>query len=250
MTVLVACSAKGSPGVTTSLTALALQWPEQVVLVSADPAGDDLRAGVLQASAPANAGLLDLALSLRRGVPDLAASAVCLSVDERSVWLLPGVTDPPQQEVLAPHWPGIANALDGCGRDVLVDFGRASTDRLPVAMTERADLIVVVVRPTLLGVDRARPLVARFSKDVISGGGRAEVGVLCVGDAPYQPGEVAAALEVPLFGVLPDDPSSADRLAQGEPPWRRPLMRGAAGVARELSARAERRSSQLAGAVS
>jgi hypothetical protein len=249
VTLLLACSAKGSPGVTTSLVALALQWPEPVVLASADPAGDDLRAGILQAAAPAHHGLLDLALSLRRGAGDVANSAINLRAEERSVWLLPGVTDPTQMDVLTPHWSGVASALTGCGRDVLVECGRASTTRLPVELTDRAELISVVLRPTLQGVDRARPLVARLSKDVLAGRSRAEVGVLCVGDAPYQPSEVAKALEVPLFGVLPFDAVSADRLSQGDVPWRRPLLRAAHGVARELSTRATR-SIELAGAAS
>lgn len=247
MALMLACSAKGSPGVTTSLIALALQWPREVVLASADPAGDDLRAGILRAAAPANRGLLDLALSLRRGTGEVQTSAVSLHVDERSVWLLPGASDPAQMEVLRPHWPAIAKALVACGRDVLVDFGRMSTDRLPIEVTDRADLIAVVLRPTLACVDRARPLIATLSKDVVAGRGRAEVGVLCVGDAPYQPGAVASALEVPLFGVLPNDSVSADRLTQGEVPWRRPLFRAAQGVARAISARADR-SIDLAGA--
>jgi hypothetical protein len=237
MTLLLACSAKGSPGVTTTLVALALQWPEPVVLASADPAGDDLRAGILQAAAPANRGLLDLALSLRRSDGDVATNAVCLSADERSLWLLPGVTDAAQMEVLTSHWPTVATALAGCGRDVLVDFGRASTSRLPADMTNRADLIAIVVRPTLLGVDRARPLGTRLSKDATAARGQADVGLICVGSAPYQPGDVARALEVPLFGVLPDDAVSAERLAQGEVPWRRPLLRAAHEVARSMAAR-------------
>jgi hypothetical protein len=182
---------------------------------------------------------LDLALSTRRGDSDVAANVIELTADERSVWLLPGVGDPAQMDVLAPHWPAITRALLGCGRDLLVDVGRATTDRPLTELTDRADLLVVVVRPTLLAVDRARPLVSQLQRDVACGRGIAEVGVLCVGDAPYPPGEVARALEAPLFGVLPDDRVSADRIAQGEVPWRRPLLRAARGVARKLGGRVD-----------
>jgi hypothetical protein len=36
-----------------------------------------------------------------------------------------------------------------------------------------------------------------------------------IGDGPYPATEVAEALDVPLLGVLPDDPSAAARIAAG-----------------------------------
>lgn len=240
MAMLIACSAKGSPGVTTSVLALGLQWPSAAIVASADPAGDDLRAGILQAAAPGNRGLLDLALSLRRGAADVAAHAVCLAVDGRSTWVLPGITDPQQMDVLAPHWPAVTTALLNAGRDVLVDCGRVSANRLPAPLVERAALVAVVLRPSLLGVDRARPLVAGLTRELGSGRSAAEIGVLCVGDAPYQPDEVARALEVPLLGVLPYDTGAAGRLADGEVLWRRPLLRAGLGVASSMSRRMSR----------
>jgi len=47
MAIISIVSAKASPGATTTATALAVTWPAPVVLVGADPAGDDVIAGYL-----------------------------------------------------------------------------------------------------------------------------------------------------------------------------------------------------------
>jgi len=234
VSLLVACSAKGSPGVTTSVLALGLCWPRPAVVVCADPAGDDLRAGVLQATAPAHAGLLELAVAARKGGVDLAWHAVAVEVAGGSLWLVPGLEDPAQSEAIGGLWPHTVSALLSCGRDVLVDAGRLSASGLPPALAAAADAVALVLRPTLPAVDRARPVLSRLTASTPAGAVGARVGVLCVGEAPYRPGEAAAALGVPLLGVLPDDRVAAARLAEGVVAWRRPLLRAARDTAERL----------------
>jgi len=234
MTVVVGCSAKGSPGVTTSFVALALTWPTDVVLVGADPAGDDFRAGILQASAPAQSGVLELALSMRRGGAALSSHVVALAAGERSVWVLPGVSDPSQSEAMASHWGDVLTAVSCCERDVLVDAGRLPAVGLGRELASHADVILLVLRPTLLGVDRAKPALSRLREQLGITGSPATIGLLCVGDSPYPPKEVAEALHAPLLGVLPHDPGSVDGIGGGQVPWRRPLVRAAASVAAKV----------------
>jgi hypothetical protein len=234
MTVVVGCSAKGSPGVTTSLVAMALTWPTDVVLTSLDPAGDDLRAGILRASAPEECGVFELALSLRRGDADMSRHVVALTTAEPSVWVLPGVSDPVQGEAIASLANDALAAITGAGRDALIDAGRAAATGLRRELVACADVISLVLRPTLSGVDRAKPVLSRLREQLEVSASAALLGLLCVGNTPYPPDEVAAALDAPLLGVLPHDPGCVHALENGEVPWKRPLMRTASTLAARI----------------
>lgn len=233
MTVLVGCSAKGSPGVTTALLALALTWPREALLVEADPAGSDLRAGFLQASVPPDHGLLGLALAVRRGAPDVAAHAV--AAQDGRVWVVPGLTDPSQREAVLPVWPQLVFSVAAVGRDVLIDVGRLEPG-LPLLPGAEPALVLVVLPPTLAGVDRAYPVVARLRSQERDAPGAARLGLLLVGAGPYPAGEVSAALGAPVLGVLPAEAGAARALATGRVPWRSGLLRAARTVAAGLAA--------------
>jgi hypothetical protein len=225
VSVLVAGSAKGSPGVTTSLLALALTWPREALFVEADPAGGDIRAGLLQAQTPPGRDLLGLALASRRGDPDAAEHAIALHDDR--LWVVPGLTDPAQREAVLPVWPRVVSALMATRRDVLVDAGRLDSPAVLVPAAEPA-VVLLAVAPTLAGVDRAYP--------ASTGPGVARIGLLVVGDGPYPAGELAKALDTSVLGVLPADPGAARTLASGHVPWRSPLLRAARDLAPELAA--------------
>lgn len=249
MSVLVAVSAKGSPGVTTSLLAMAVCWPSPVLLVEADPAGSDARAGVLGASVPASGhGVLDCALAARRGPVDLHKFCWSLSTDQRA-WVLPGLSDPAQFPSLAAAWSAFARALADVGdRDVLVDAGRVTTEDVPPDLLAIADALVVVVRPTLVGVDRAQPLVRRYAE--LLAGSRTEVLVMPVGPGHYSRREVTHSFEVGSIGGLPDDTTAAVALSEGDVGrfLRRPLAREARGLAGGLRERMRARRRDLLGA--
>ena len=204
-------SVKGSPGVTTSLAALAAAWPEgrRLLLAELDPAGGDLGVRFALAEEPS---LVTLAAAGRRELdPDTL-------LDHTQA--LPAAPGRPEQErvaLLAPASSERTTAALGALRgrlprvlaeleshDVLVDCGRldlgsAALDALPVA-----DAVLVLCRPTVGDVHH---LAAR-----LPGLGR-PVEVVVVGDRPYPPEEVAGVLEVPLAGVLPHDARAASTLA-------------------------------------
>lgn len=233
MSVLVAGSAKGSPGVTTSLLALALTWPRESLFVEADPAGGDVRAGLLQAQTPPGRDLLSLALASRRSAPDPAEHAVALHDDR--VWVVPGLTDPAQREAVLPVWPRVMAGLTNTGRDVLVDAGRLDAPNGLLSDAEPA-VVLLALAPSLTGVDRAYPVVSRLRQAAVTGRGVARVGLLIVGDGPYPLGEVAKTLDTPVLGVLPADRAAAAALASGQVPWRSALLRAAREAALELAA--------------
>ena len=225
-------SAKGSPGVTTAMLALALTWPRPAVLVEADLAGGDLRAGFLQTKAPAGRDLLGFALATRRGPADVADFA--LAVEDGNVWVVPGLTDPAQREALLPAWPQAVASANAVGRDVLLDVGRLDSSLSLVSGAEPV-VMLLVLAPTLTGVDRAYPVATRLRDATADGHGAARLGLLAVGDGPYSASELAAALELPVLGVLPADDRGAQALSAGRIDQRSPLLRAARAVSAELA---------------
>jgi MinD-like ATPase involved in chromosome partitioning or flagellar assembly len=253
VTVIVLASAKGSPGVTTSALAMAAVWPRRVLLADCDLAGGDLAAGLLRATAPANGGLLELALAARRGLSaqDVLARCLRLSATDDTVLLLPGLTDPRHAVALASSWPQIVAALQTMdttepARDVLIDAGRLPC---PPELVTAADRVLLVARPSLLSVHHARHQLSAVHRHRSHGASDAAdrqlepagadgIGILLVGDRPYSPSEVRSALPVPVMAVLAHDPRAATALGEGTASgrWfdRSPLMRTARRAAAAL----------------
>ena len=194
---VVLCSAKGSPGVTTAGLALAASGG---ILVECDPAGGDIRCWS-EAIRGQGAGLVELVAQLRAGEPDpdeiLGACA-----DEP--W--PGVrvvTGPPSpataQNTLQVGEERLAAALATSSTPVLADAGRWTTVPGMAALARAASTVAVVLRPTVDGVEHAGHLIDGLH------GTAARVCLLLVGDRPYGPAEVGAALGADVWGVLAMD---------------------------------------------
>jgi len=221
MTLIGFCSAKGSPGVTTSALAIAAVWPRSVLLAECDPAGGDVVAGFLRAQTPPGTTLLDVALASRRGLTPDDVLACCLPLgpgDE--VALLAGLTDPAQVASTLPAWRELAVAFQGldtgeAARDVLVDCGRLDARGTPVELLARCDLVVLVLRPRLAQVHQARHHLAVLRGSLAVQGMEPALALLLVGDRPYTPREVSRALGLPVLAVLPVDDRAAVVLSDG-----------------------------------
>jgi hypothetical protein len=247
MSVLALVSAKGSPGVTTATLALAMAWPRWVLAAECDPAGGDFVAGYLQAQAPPSDGLLGLAMALRRNrLDDLDRHTVALD-DGGDRLLLLGLRDPAQAASVAPLWPGLAEAFADLERadpprDVLADAGRLDPALCTADLLGRADLVLLVLRPTLAAVAAAQPRVAALRRRLTDTPvGDDGLGLMLVGDAPYTAGEVAKALGAPVLASLPVDADAARVLAGEAAADRRfarsALLRAARTAAEQLHAR-------------
>lgn len=240
MATITLLSAKGSPGVTTTTVALALAWSaatngHRVLAVDADPVGGDTAAGVLRASLDAPAGMLSLAAA-RGADPAEAvdASAVPLSEDG-AARLLPGIPDGARSRALPLAWDVLTAAaptLRDQGIDLLVDAGRVDGAHPWIT---GADVLVLVVRPTLPAVAAARRLVGAWPNAASA------LHVLVVeSPATYTSAEVAAALGLPLVGAIDFDPRAATVHSEGAAPPRgfersgyaRSIRRVAAALAR------------------
>lgn len=221
MTVIALGSAKASPGVTTTMLALAAAWPPNraLLLVEADCDG-----GVLAARS---------GLRLEPGLTTLAAAARrTLDTDElvRQAQTLPGglpvLLGPADPDEARRAWEmaggRLAAAMAGLtDRDVLVDCGRLRRESPSLPLVEQADVVVVVARPRLDELQHLAPRLRALQA------ARRRTVLLLVGDRPYPPKEVASAMGVPMVGVIADDARAASVLTGrggGEARLRRSLL--------------------------
>ncbi|MDQ1374568.1 MAG: hypothetical protein QOJ09_1906 [Actinomycetota bacterium] len=229
MRLLVASAKDGA--VTTSALALAAAWPtdRQVVVVEADVAGGDI---AVRFGLPLEPGLVSLAAAARR---TLSADAV-MAHSQRLPGGLPVVVAPASADQCQAalralsDWLGeLAPAEDGV--DVIIDGGRLGA--MSSSLARWASVTAVVARPSAEEVARLHAVLP-CTRDIAG-----EVGLVLVGDRPYGPAEVAAALEVPVYGVLAVDGVGASvlagRSARSRALTRSPLLESARALAAVLT---------------
>jgi hypothetical protein len=227
----------GSPGVTTAGLALSLGWPGQVILAECDPSGGDVLAGLFAGHMPARGGLLTLAVEAGQN-PDAAAALWPQLIeldDERGRLLLAGISDPRQSTALAPVWPMLAATLAAQPADVIADCGRLDVGGGVEPVLAAASLVVLVLRPTLRQVSKARARIEMLTQ-LLGGPGR--MTLLLIGEGTYPAREVSRALGIAVAGSLPYDAKAASVLSDGAGSRRglqaRPLIRAAGAAGRAL----------------
>ena len=199
-------SAKGSPGVTTTalaLTAAPGGGPERL-FVELDPAGGDVECWT---GLTGEAGLVRVVSDLRRETPTevLFASAVELPAGGRS--LLVPTAGPEAASTIAVAGDHLGQALVAFDGLAIVDAGRWSIDQPTARRLDACAVVGVVCSPTLAGVEHARCLIDALRSSV-----DALVCVVLVGHRPYPATEVAAAIGVPVAGVMAWDPRGVTAL--------------------------------------
>jgi hypothetical protein len=259
--VVAVMGAKGAPGATASVLALACGWPRPVLVVDADPAGGDVAAGWLGGRVGLDRGLLSFAAATRHAeaatAADLAPHVVTVP-DAPGVMVLPGLAHAGQAGGLddrlwarlliaaSSPWPAADPEEAGGGAgpvrvDVLADCGRISAGT-PWSLLAVAAVVLLATRPTLRGVHHAR-----YALSVVqaAAGDVGRMGLLVCGPGVYEPAEIERAVGLPVRVVLPADGPSADALADGATGGNG--SRGAhvgRGWSRTLLARAARRAAQ------
>ena len=127
MAVYALTSASGSPGVTTTALGLALEWPNQVLLVDADPVGGSaILAGYYRGTVAHPGTLVELWSAHRQGGLEAAVRELPLRLSETAS-LIPGPAGAAQAGGLSDLWPALAaqlRVLSQLGVDVLIDLGR------------------------------------------------------------------------------------------------------------------------------
>ena len=250
MSVIAFASAKGSPGVTTTVLALAWVWPHiapgrRVVVVDADVAGGGVATGYLQGAASSGRGILSLATGRSADAVASFWDSLMALDDDGSRLLLAGVTDPAQARVVENSWTPLAGVLDQLDSadapvDVLVDLGRLGTANEAVALRQRADLMLLVMTSSLTSVATARPALRRLIDErVAAGRGPAVVASMVVGERqPYSSAEIGEVLGSPVMATIVEDSSTASVFSRGTAPGARfgrsPLMRSASAAAEQI----------------
>ncbi|RFS85963.1 ParA family protein [Actinomadura spongiicola] len=211
----------GSPGVTTTALGLALTWPGRVLLAECDPMGRRVLPGYLadRMREPAGPGLLGITTTDANdsNVSVRLEQCVVPLDDDGHAELLHGIRDPRHTARLTALWPLVAGALATRDGDVIADLGRVGGAETPVALLEAANVVIVVLKPTLAQVDAVRPRLDVLRSLVSS---RGEIGLCLIGDGPYSAAEIKRLLRVPVLAELPHSPADAQVLSDGARPRR------------------------------
>lgn len=254
MAVFALCSARGSPGVTTSALALTLAWPGRAVLAECDPAGGTILAGYLQGALGDERGIRELAVAELRG-EDLRGrwwgQLVDLHAPHQRRLLLPGIADPMQSGALRPVWARLAgffaDLADSDGYDAILDCGRLVAPNSPLPLLSAADVVLLTLRPTLPGMAAAIPAVRSLRKHLLDQAGTADsLRLLLTGPGDQSTRAVMRELDTPVAARLPDDSRSAAVLSFGGTlRTRAPLLQAAAAAHRDLAEPVVRRRAAL-----
>ncbi len=218
MAVYACASASGSPGVTTTVLALACEWPRPVVVVEADPtAGSAILAGFFRGVVEPTGGMVELMVAQRQDQLAERLPSALLPIPDSAVRVLPGIQTRAQAAGLESLWSPLLTALrdlDETGMDVLVDAGRLPWTGPLNPLVLGADVLLVASGSNLPAVAKTRALAADLADQRPSG-----VGLLIIGPGrPYGIGEVAKALGMPAVGGIDWDARAAAVYSQGDAP--------------------------------
>ena len=126
---------------------------------------------------------------------------------------------------------GLLDRLGELGADVLVDCGRLDPASAALGLWERADRVLLAVRPCLADLHALAGWLEGRPSD--------RLGLVTVGDGPYPDGEIADALGVEVLAHLPWDPDAANALVSVPASSRElrlaPLVRAARTLADRLA---------------
>ncbi len=205
--IVAVASRKASPGVTTLTTLLAAYWHEpgaSRLVVEADPSGGTLAARLSTAHRLSwDPGLLSL--STTRGRIDAAALASVSQQIDEGLWVAAAPPSPDQVSASLARMGDQGASQLAAAPDIraFVDCGRLTASSPAASLARRAALTIIVCRPRLDEVHSLAPAVVELNEAGCT------LGLVCVGDGPYPPTEVASTVGIELLGVIPVDHRAA-----------------------------------------
>lgn len=217
MTIIAVGSAKASPGATSLSVGLGLTWEpttgRRAVLVEADGDGGVLAARFGLAQAPS---LIELSGTVRHELTIERLQSGCqLLAGQLPALVAPGCGEA-TTSVLGLLAGRLADGLDLLDDiDAVVDIGRIGSRSPANELIRRCDLLVLVARPQF---DHLVPLVHQARRVIAH---EIPTALVCVGDRPYPPTEMAKASQLDLLGVMAHEPRVAQALGGGLPTGRR-----------------------------
>jgi hypothetical protein len=205
--IIAVASRKASPGVTTLTALLAAYWHEpgaSRLVVEADPSGGTLAARFSTAHRLSwDPGLLALSTSRSRLSGERLPS-VAQEIEE-GLWVAAAPPAPDQVSAGLARMGDQGAAQLAAAGDIraFVDCGRLTAGSPAISLARRAALTILLCRPRLDEVHALAPAVTELNDAGCT------LGLICVGDRPYTPTEVADTVGIELLGVLPVDDRAA-----------------------------------------
>lgn len=244
-------SAKGAPGVTTTVLGTALAWPNPVMVVEADTSGSSILPGALRGQVPYTRGIVPLVGS-EITVEELKRQTIPFT--RESLTLLPGIQRPSQSPALIGAWDeitAILKSLESAGVDVLVDLGRSrGTDDERAALLWGADLNILVTSSRLPDIAVTAATARQMPQEDSDLEALTPSRLLVVGPGrPYAARDIAKQIGLPLLESVAWDPVNAEHLSVGKPASKRfassSLMRSLTSVGEASRAAIARRRTTL-----
>ena len=222
MALIAIASAKGAPGVTTFAVALAALAPRRAVLADLDPAGGDLG---LRYPAPdgqplnPDRGLLSLGADVRRD--PAAPFPPHVQLVSGGLEVLVGANSPEQMTALGPVWPALGQIMQNAPqRDVIADCGRVTVGSPTLPVLQAANVLVLLARDSVEQLAHLRERLFALSP-LLGPGTRLCTVIVAPEKNRATQGDTqrllaSAGLQVPVVGVVADDPKGARLLAGAE----------------------------------
>lgn len=217
MTTIAIESVKHSPGVTTAAVAMAAAYGDGAVVVETDPSGGDIAARSRLTLEP---GLLTLAASGRRVGTALDFSPHLQRLPAGGSAVVAPMDPDQATAAIATMAPRLAAAHGA--QLTIIDCGRLFAESAARPAIRSADVAVVLLEPTVAGVEHLRARVGSLDRPVLG-----RLVALLVGDRPYGANEVARAVGIPVVGSLAVDPRAVAMLYAGPGARRSLLVRSA-----------------------
>ncbi|MXW42935.1 MAG: hypothetical protein F4X48_02970 [Acidimicrobiia bacterium] len=243
MSFIVIGSAKASPGATSLAVGLSLTWQattnRQAMLIEADADGGVMAARFGLASNPS---LLELSGTARHELSLQGLQTNCqMLADQVPCLVAPGCGNTVSL-VLSSMATRLATSFSQFGElDGIADIGRIRLNTQSAKLIECCDLLIVVARPEFEQlvplVHLARTLQTQNIPSVL----------VCIGDRPYPPAEMAKTSGLNLLGVMAHDSRVNQALLSGLPEQSRShrllLWRTLSELAQRIQQRLSRASS-------
>ena len=167
------------------------------MFVELDPSGGSVECWTGSTGEP---GLIPVASGLRRAVDGESLMAHVAMVPPGVRSLLAPTSGMLAESTIASIGDRLVLALADLDATVVIDAGRWARSQPTARRVAGCDVVGVVCVPTVAGVEAAEALLDPLEAVA------ARVMLVLVGDRPYPPNEVAAAVGIPVAGVLDWDP--------------------------------------------
>lgn len=229
--IVTVCADKGSPGVSTVATVLAMVWPGERLLLEADPSGGDaalrLRTpqGRLLARQPTVRGL---AVDARGGVLPRPVSGYAQQTS-LGVPVIPAA-DMSSADLrrIAPQWPAVAKVAAAWTGTVVADLGRLQENSAAGWLASASASVLLVGRAGTEGMYHLRVRAAALAGRLGSpSAGRSPLAVALICPARQHTAALRDLAEhlgadpgterVPVAGWIAEDPRGARALWEGRP---------------------------------